>query len=180
MMKRQQYFEHKRIQMGDVFLYKRGGFTATILGGLLKLLNPSWDGWGWHLAICTGRYLGGFEVLEALGGGVTLNKVDEHRLGSDIRVYRVMQNEPSLAAVQELNKVFIGRPYDVAIYFWTALAIIIRHYVNRPIPKLLDNRYSCWELAQEWLCHFGIELCSPYDVVIITDIMKFLEGKRIR
>jgi len=69
----------------------------------------------------------------------------------------------------------INKKYDVAIYFFTALAIIIRHYFNRPIPKLLDQRYSCWELVQEFSIEMGKPILSRYDVVVIVDIIKALK-----
>ena len=69
----------------------------------------------------------------------------------------------------------INKRYDVAVYFWTALAIIIRHYFNRPIPKLLDNRFSCWELVQEFTTHCGKPVLSRYDVIILPDMLEALE-----
>ena len=70
---------------------------------------------------------------------------------------------------------YIGKPYDVAIYFWTGLAILIRHFFNHPIPKLLNDRFCCWELVQEFSEAMGKPIQSKYDVIIISDLIKKLQ-----
>ena len=158
----------------NVVEFKRKGPTSFILGSLLKLFTPSWDKWGWHLAIAWERVFDGWMILEALSGGVQVKFHSDKELMATTRNYKWLTNTDELTA-HALLKEFQGKKYDVAVYFFTALAIIIRHYFNRPIPKLLDSSYTCWELVQEFCCEMGRPICSKYDVVIITDMIEALK-----
>ena len=164
------------LQLGDIVVFKRKGPVSFILGGILKLFERDWDAWGWHVAFVSGQDDNGWNICEALAGGVAENPLS---LYQDYKVYRWFDEALDQLKVNKFVTSYLGKPYDIAIYFWTTLAVIIRHYWNKPISKLLDERYSCWELTQEFTMDIGKPILSRYDVVIITDIMKSLEGKEI-
>ena len=167
-----------KIQRGYIIEFKRTGLTSAILGSLLKLFERSWDGWGWHLAIAWEQAYDGWNILEATEDGVEINYYSDKYLDENTRAYQWLTKVPSRKAMGEFLKSHINKKYDVAIYFWTALAIIIRHYFNHPIPKLLDDRFDCWELSAEFFAEVGEPIQSKYDVIIITDIIKALKGRR--
>ena len=165
------------IKLGDIVVFKRKGPVSFVLGGILKLFVPSWDGKDWHTApVSKHDNERGWMICEALAGGVQENPLS---LYHDYTVYRWFDEVLDQSKVNKFVADHLGKAYDVAIYFFTALAIIIRHFWNRPIPKLLDRRFSCWELTQEFTTALGKPIVSPYDVVIITDLMKALKGKEI-
>ena len=164
-------------QLGDIVVFKRKGPVSFILGGILKLFEPSWDAWGWHVGFVSGHDDDkGWMVCEALAGGVAENPLS---LYHDYKTYRWFETPPEQFRVNQFLFHYQGKPYDIAIYFWTTLAVIFRHYFNRPIPKLLDERFSCWELVQEFTMDMNKPILSRYDVIIITDLMKALKGKEI-
>ena len=167
------------VRPGYLLEHKGGKFPSVswFLSRLLKVFERDWNGWGWHLSIAWLQGFDGWYILEATSDGVQMNFYDNDYLFHDTRIYKWFDEPPSLVARELFYQQHIGKRYDVAIYFWTGLAILIRHYFNRPIPKLLDQRYSCWELIQEFSTEMGKPIVSRYDVVIITDIIKALEGK---
>ena len=165
------------MKSGYIVEFKRKGFTATLLGGLLKLFEPSWDGWGWHLAIAWERAYQGWLLLEATASGVMLNFYEDKFLEQNTRSWKWLDKTPTRAEKDKFFEEHTLKRYDIAIYFWTSLAIITRHYFNRPIPKLFDDRWSCHELIQDYAEVMGKPIVSRYDVVIITDIIKALKEK---
>jgi len=165
---------------GDLIEFKRGGLVSAVLGGLLKLFERDWDGWGWHVAIAWERTYNGWYILEAIGPGVKTNYYSDATLKARTRSYHWLDKEPTVEAMGQFLQTHIDRAYDVAVYFWTGLAIIIRHYFNRPIPKLLDQRFCCWELAAEFFADMGKPIVSKYDVIIITDILRAIKARPTR
>ena len=162
---------------GTIVEFKRHGFVSSVLGGLLKLIEPSWDFWGWHLALIIDRGYDGYYILEATGVGVKVNYYSRKYLDENTRMWQWLDEELTTEQMSKFLRSHIDKAYDVAVYFWTCLAIIIRHYFNRPIPKLLDNRFDCWELVAEFCAEMGKPIVSKYDVIIITDIIKALKEK---
>jgi hypothetical protein len=166
------------IRTGDILVFKRAGPLSFVLGGLLWLVEhliphaKPYDFWGWHTAIVVENMGHELLVLESIGSGVQYSLVSSSRLGRDIRVYRVLPHAPSVTEMNFAARTFIGKPYDVAVYFWTAAQYLIRHFWNRRIPKLLDGRYTCWELVTEILCCFGVDLVDKYDCPILSDILR--------
>ena len=162
---------------GDIVEFKRKGFVSCVLGGLLKLFNPSWDAWGWHLGILWEGSLDGWIILEATGTGVKINWYSARYLMRNTRCWKWFDETPSRASMNKFFKSHIDKKYDIEVYFWTALAVIVRHYINRPVSKILDEKYSCWELVQEFTADMGKPIQSKYDVVLITDIINTLKAR---
>lgn len=156
------------MEVGDIIVFKGQGLLFQCLSRLLKIFERGWDRWGWHTAFVS-RIEDGIPVIcEALAQGVVENYFDADR---PHRVYKWFDQpvDPSCFVSQH-----IGEKYDIAIYFWTTVAVLVRHFWNRPIPKLLDRRFSCWEVLQEFTAEMGKPIVSKYDVIILTDILKVL------
>ena len=162
---------------GSIIVFKGQGLVYEILSRLLKLFEPQWDRWGWHVAIAWEKVFGGWHVLEATKVGVKISFYDSVFLKTKAKGYTWLDKEPPYLEMDKFLQSVVGKKYDVAIYFWSALAIIIRHFFNHPIPKLLDDRFDCWELGAEFLADMGKPIVSKYDTIIISDLVKALESK---
>jgi hypothetical protein len=158
-----------KVKPGFLLEHKGGGWAAKILGFLLKIFEPSWDGWGWHLSIAWEKDVGGWWILEATGDGVEVNYYDNDYLFTDTHIYKWFDKVPSLKKRDDFEASHIGKPYDVAIYFWTGIQYLIRHFFNRRIPRLLDDRFTCWELVFEFAEQMGKPIGSRYDCPMISD-----------
>ena len=162
---------------GDIVEFKQIGFASAVLGRLLKLFEQDWDGWGWHLAISWEQAWDGWYILEALVNGVEINYYPNKYLAKNTRQWKWLDNPPTREQQSKFLASHIMKKYDIAIYFWTSLAIIARHYFNHPIPKQFDNRFDCWELTAEAMAEWGKPIVSKYDTIIITDIIRAVKGK---
>ena len=159
---------------GYILEFKRQGIVSTILGGLLKLFERKWNGWGWHLAVIWERTYDGWYVLEARHE-VEINCYTDKWLRANTRNYKWLDSPPENEKFNKFLEDHTGKSYDVAIYFWTALQYLIRHFFNHKIPRLLDDRFTCWELVFEFCEEMGKPIGSKYDCPIITDFLRVVE-----
>jgi len=165
-------------QAGDILVFKRKGFVSGVFGWLLKRFEQSWDGWGWHMAIAWQKSEGGFGlwILEAAGEGVRVNLIKNEKLKTEIRAYRWLDEAPSGVAMEKFMADKLDKGYDVAVYFWTMIQYLVLHFFNHSIPRLLDNRFTCWELAFFFCREMGKEVESIHKYPILTDFLKKVEG----
>lgn len=164
--------ESKDIRPGDVLIFKGQGFLYTWLSWLLKLINPSWDRWGWHMAVVVWWNGKDWIVLEATWPEVCLTPLMEM---GEFRVYRWFEVQPDYKPIADFVKDNLGKRYDVLLYPWTAVQYLFRHFWNRPVPRLLDDQFTCWELFCEFAEAMGKPIVSKYDCPILPDIQKALE-----
>jgi len=154
---------------GDLLVFKGSGIVFTILGGLLKLFERKWDFWGWHTAFTVNHDT----ICESIAEGVVLSPLTKYP-SDEVRAYRWFDTMPDQTKMDLYLQQHLGKRYDVAIYFWTMAQYLIRHYWNHRIPRLLDDRYTCWEN----LCEFCEDMAKPiesrYDCPILTDILRSL------
>ena len=167
------------LKSGYIIEFRRKGFTGIVLGGLLKLFEPSWDGWGWHLAIAWEKgYQEGWLLLEATAGGVMCNFYEDCFLERNTRSWKWLDEIPTRAKKDKFFETHILRHYDIASSFWLVVQYLIRHYFNHRIPRLLDDRFSCWELVFEFCEEMGKPIASKYDCPILIDLLKNFEGDK--
>ena len=162
------------MKRGDVVIFKRSGFISFVIGSLIKFFEKWWDFWGWHMAVVWQEAHGGWYILEAMGQGVKINYYTDKFLAEKTRIYTWLDEEPTEEKMGKFLAGHINKRYDVAIYFWTALQYLIRHYFNHRIPRLLDERFTCWELAFAFCEEMGKPIGSKYDCPIITDFLKVI------
>ena len=160
---------------GDIVLFKGSGLVYEILSRALKFFEWNWDRWGWHLGFVSGDspFTDVVSICESTGKGVTESYLDLTR--KDIRVYRWFDEEPRRYKVRNFVSAHLGCDYDVAQYFWTGLQYLIRHFWNRRIPRLLDSRYTCWELVFEFAEDMGKPIGSRYDCPMLVDLLKVVD-----
>lgn len=162
------------LQRGDIIIFKGKGPVFNILSTILSLFDKEWrqSPWkGWHMAFISDEVGGAYTIGESVSKGITEAWLDETR---DLKVYRWLDKEPSRYKVQKFLLDRAYSRYDIGIYFWTMLFYLVRHYFNHPIPKLLDDRFSCWEGAGEFCAEMGKPVVSKYDTFFITDMLKAL------
>ena len=179
-----------RVRRGDILVFKRErnpfkSPPSAVLGCALWFmerllpLRPRYDGWGWHTAIVISRVRGSYKILESVGGGVRYGFAPENRIGRGIRVYRLLPSEPDAAVLEKIAQDYLGKPYDVLVYFWSALAYLLRHFWNRRIPRLLDGCFTCWELTFAVMKRLGMTIGSPYDCPMLPDMLRDRRIRRI-
>lgn len=167
------------MRCGDILIFRGSGWVHKILSRWLKLFERWWDGWGWHMAFVSyiDKATNEIYIAESVGSGVQVTP-----LGADHNTYRVYRwfdeliNEDKLTAFTER---YLGCDYDVAVYFLTMLQYLVLHYFNHPIPRLLDNRYTCWEFVFLMCREMGKPIQSIHKYPVITDFLKAIgENKR--
>lgn len=155
------------IKLGDIIEFKGRGTVYGVMSRLIKVFEWWWDRWGWHTAFICGKDERGWLICEAVYGGVQVGY-----LRGEYKVHRWFDEPPSQEEVDKYVEEVLGADYDVAIYFWTTLQYLIRHLFNHRIPRLLNDRYTCWELVW-WFCRgMGKPIQSIYDCPMITDLLK--------
>ena len=165
-------------ERGDILVFRRKGFISGVLGWVLKRFEPWWDGWGWHMAIAWKKGHFGYWILEAAAQGVKVNLIQEKVLKSDVRTYRWLDEPPSDEDLEKFMSENLNRGYDAAVYLWTMIQYLVLHFFNHSIPRLLDNRYTCWELAFLFAREMGKPIQSVHEYPILTDFLKEVEEKR--
>ena len=170
------------MKSGNILEHKGGKVLSVswFLGRLLKLFERKWDGWGWHLSIAWKKTKDGWWILEATSDGVEKNYYDNDYLFHNTRIHSWLDSVPSTKKMKKFYDSHVKKKYDVAIYLWTGMQYIIRHFFNHRIPGLLDDRFTCWELVFEFCEEMGKPLSSKYDCPIITDALNAMEVQNDR
>jgi len=170
------------LEPGDILLFKRnnGDGIAGILSWLLRQLDKCWDGWGWHMGYVYDVFTdGSIIVAEAkIGNGVQLVKHQGINSLGEVRIYRWVDGF-DLSVLKNFTLEHLGCAYDLACYFWTGMQLLIRRFSGRYIPRIINNRYTCWELVCDMTQAMGKPLQPTLRYPLITDMIKVLNGVRI-
>jgi len=163
-------------KVGDIVEFKGKGSVHGILSRLIWLFERWWDRWGWHVAfICGYDNDRGPLICESVAGGVRVIPLREVAGGyGEYRIHSWFEESPEQSKVDAYVESVLGAKYDVTIYLWTALQYLVRHLINRRIPRLLDNRYTCWENVFFFCREMGKPIQAIYDCPMITDLLKGL------
>lgn len=160
---------------GDIIAFRGTGPAFSFFSSLLCIFDGGWRklNWKpWHMGIAWSEHDGGLLVLEATGGGVKANQKPTVELETKCRAYGWLDEPPSSSKMAEFFDSHINKRYDVLIYVWTTAQYLFRHLFNRRIPRLLDDRFTCWELAFEFCEDMGKPISSKYDCPMITDFLR--------
>jgi hypothetical protein len=156
--------------IGDFVLFKGNGFLFNILSFVLSVFNKEWRDrqWKpWHVGFIVQEGI----VCEALAGGVTLNPLSKY---SNYKIVKWFDSELDQVKVDAFVKKHKGEKYDILVYPLTAIAYLVRHYWGRPIPRLFDNSWSCWELLYYFADKMGKPIAEDYDFPLISDLCEAL------
>lgn len=162
---------------GDTVLFKGNGPLFAFFNFALSTYIPKWRRlkWKpWHMGKLWGKTPEGWFVMEAWTPISRLQYYSNAELEQRAKV--VAWLGPLDADFKmKCEQQYLHKPYDVTVYFWTMAQYFVRHYWNRVIPRLLDDRYTCWELVQSIDCDAGKGWGSKYDCVMITDFPPLYE-----
>lgn len=160
--------------IGQIVEFKGSGPVYGILSRLIKIFEPWWDRWGWHVGFICGEDTRGIFICEAVADGVRIISLKD--VVGEYRIHNWFgDNPPNQEKVNEFVNQVTGARYDVAIYLWTGLQYVFRHLLNRRIPRLLDDRYTCWELCAYVCREMGKPWGTIYDCPLITDMIEVME-----
>ncbi len=153
------------IKPGSIILFKGKGFLYEILSRLIKMKHPEWDRWGWHMALVVDYHKSyGWMLAEAMADGVGYGWLKQK--SSKWRVVNWCGDVPAIE-VRRFAADRMGCKYDVMAYIWTALQEIMPWF-----PRIVNNRYTCWELVYEFCREMGCAVQKPHKYPVITDIVK--------
>lgn len=179
-----------KIRIGDTIIFKGGGPLRGTLAPILKLFEPHWDMWGWHMAKVIDvvpdkkEQYDGVTVLEAVFPRVRTNTLNN--INTEFRVYHVFTkklNKERLSTFVEeraghydsQGNWILGSKYDALVYVFTTIQHIFIRVFKTRIPRLVNDSYSCWELAAEFDDCFGkpwiSEYCIEHKYPLITDFL---------
>lgn len=149
------------LKTGTLLCWRGDGFLFQLLSSVLSIFDSTWRNrtWKpWHMAMIVGRtQTNDWRVFEATMPRTrtmplsTLEKI----YGQDYRAYEWFALELPQDAVDKWVADRQGAKYDVLIYFLTIAQYLIRKWTKKQMPRLLDEAYDCWELAEEFCECFG-------------------------
>lgn len=156
---------------GDIVVFKRQGFVSGVIGWLIQRFEKDWDGWGWHMAIAVEYHkTKGWLIAESIGKGVTLSWLDCY--DRPFKSYNWFNKEISAYKIRRFLADRAGCRYDVSVYIFTLLQYLVLHWFNHPLPRVLDRKYTCWELVFEFCREMGKPIQAPHKYPMITDFMR--------
>lgn len=166
---------HKtEIQVGDVIVFKGKGLLFEILSRLLKLLEPDWDRWGWHLAIAEKEVDGGWILIEALAPRVQEKFHDWKELWERTKAYTWLDSPPSKQKMSKFKELYLGYPYDVTAYIGITFAYLFWKVTGKSF-RMIDTEHLCWETVAAFCRFMGKPLQPIYMYPMIWRIMGRLE-----
>jgi len=152
--------------VGDILVFKGHGVVFQLLSRFLKLFERDYDRWGWHMAYVSHIDKDVF-IAESLGSGVQINLLTDREYQAYHWLDKVDENKLTAFTADHLDC-----NYDVAVYFWTMLQYLVLHFFNHSIPRLLDNRYTCWEFVFLMCREMGKPVQALHTYPMLTDFLK--------
>ena len=171
--------ELKDARPGDIVLFKGKGLIFSILSSILWIFDKEWRSlkWKpWHTGFLTYKHGEYWELCESLRQGIKLTNLTDYD-PKTYRIYRWFKKEPASDLILKYLGTHLHKKYDIEFYFWCTLSYLFRHYFNRPIKYLLDNRFCCWENIYHFASHCKKPIGCKYDCPLITDLCKSLDVK---
>jgi len=166
--------DEKEMRPGDILIFRRAkrDYIGLVFSLLIKLFYPNWDMWGWHMAYVIGPDLNDWIIGEATWPCVRRNHLSQM---GEHRVYRWFSVPLPQSDIESFTSRHIGAKYDILLYPWTLAPYLVRHFWNKPVPRLLDDRFTCWEYVCEFVEAMGKPIVSKYDCPLIADMQTELE-----
>lgn len=157
----------EQIRPGDILVFKGSGPLFAVLSRILKVFELKWDRWGWHVGFVASED----KLCESIAEGIVLSPLNKYP-PEETRAYRWFDVQPERTKIVIYVTDHLGKKYDVAIYFWTMMQYLFRHFWNRRIPRLLDDRYTCWENVFQFCECMGKQIGAEYDCPMLPDMLK--------
>jgi len=161
-----------RARRGDILIFKRHGLLASILSWLLQKFEPSYDRWGWHVAIIEEVCSMGCWIIEAREEGVNIHYLSEQEFKTKCRTARLLKKKPTRAQMEKFLWRHIGEEYDKDVYIQTILQVLLWKLFKIRIGREFDRQQTCWELGAIFLREMGEPVTPIYRYPLITDFVK--------
>ncbi len=159
------------LRVGDIVIFKGGGFAFAFLGTILKWFEPWWDKFGWHLAFVA--HINSDDkvfIAEAQAKGVCLT--DLATCEGEYRIYRWFDTPLYQRPVMEFVNHHKGDRYDVLCYFWSFIQRLALRLFKWKLGYLKNDDYTCWEWVAYFCEKFGKPWCDELNFPLITDFLK--------
>lgn len=158
------------VKLGDIIVFKGDGILYWVLSRILKLFEPQWDVWGWHMAFVYQVEGDDIHIAEALAKGVCINPLNGDR---QYRIYRWLDTEPDRYKVIDFVNQHKGDRYDVLCYVWTFIQRLVLKLSKGKIKLgyLKNDDYTCWEWAAFFCEKFGKSWCDELNFPLLTDFL---------
>jgi hypothetical protein len=101
-------------------------------------------------------------------------------------IYRVTDHEITSQFKALMIRRYLHKRYDVSVYFRTAIQYIVLRVIERiqhivcpyhkftmSLPRVLNDRYTCWELVEAIDRDAGIDWCPRSRYPMITDFLDY-------
>jgi len=167
-------------------LFSVSGLLSAVINciegiqALFRRKKWRWDNYGWHLAMVSEiKQDGSVIVLEAAGDGVREARLEQFydRYGRNYRFWDLLDFEITRPQMVDIIKHYAGLKYGYANYFWAGLIYLFRHHINKPLPNVLNDKYTCWELVYAIFRDLGRPLgANDYDCPTLTEFNGFCRG----
>jgi hypothetical protein len=170
--------EFKDIQPGTNLIFKRDdtdtfyGKFVWILAMLLKLFNPKWEMYGWHMGIAVWPDGTDWVVLEATWPCVKLTPLSSM---GQYRAYKWLDEVPAKDKIRKFVVDHLDCKYDAYKYIWTIAAYLLRK-AKINIGLWENDDYYCWELAEEFAECMNKPFTYKNITLILPEIQRCLES----
>jgi len=165
--------------VGDIVLFdlNKNPGISRVCSALLAICDSRWrkrDRKFWHTAIVSrkDRKLGWmiFEGNTPCTREIPLASCGSHEL------YRWFDKPVTQAKMRQFVEKYTGRSYDAAVYILTALTYLLHRYFNIHLPRILDDKYTCWELVYDACFYLGKPLGETHNYPMLPDMLESLES----
>lgn len=182
------------IKEGTHVAFPQGGFIGPILGTILGCVDSDWRHVNpkfWHVgfivhkdtiefATRNTRAIDDFVapdpsndewwVCESLAGGISLTPLSKYD-NVKLRFFNIIKTQPSKYQVAEYLSFFVGRPYDVLVYFWNVAAELLEK-VNIHLGSWNNLSFMCWENLEAFMDFIGEGMVKDYEHIMCTDFAR--------
>ena len=179
----------------DTVLFRGGGKAFKVCSFLLSIFDKEWRNLKnkpWHMGKLWRRNAFGWFVFE----GVTpCSDIRFHSFAelSKCRIYRVSRVPVTEKFKTKMEERYRYKKYDIIVYGSTTFQYLILravewfqktfipwHKFTISLWRVLNDRYTCWELCEAMDRDAGIDWCKRSRYPLITDFLKKYETRKAR
>ena len=162
------------MKSGDIIAFKGNGIIFRVLSFLLGRFDKDWrerEWKPWHLAFVVEyhRREKRWAIAEAVATGVKISWLDE--IDNEYKVHSYFDKPILAIRMREFVADRLGEHYDIVAYIWTIL-----QYFWPSFPRIINNRWTCWELAAYFCRVFGKPWQPLLRYPLITDFLRAMEN----
>ena len=186
------------IKEGTNVAFAQGGFIGPVLSTVLCAFDPTWRKVKpkfWHvgfiverktilkamkknpaiLDFCDGdpSCMCGFcewWICESLSNGISLTPLSKYD-PAKLRFFNIIKKQPTHDKVAEYLADFVGRPYDVLVYFWNVGAELLEK-IGIKLGCWNNLSFMCWENLSTFMSYIDEPIVTDYEHIMCSDFAK--------